>query len=213
MANFNNSSCFFILGALINIPFIREVKRPNIESVKTGIRPNESIYSDVSAVGISSLILGTMFVFIGIWISSIANMGAPLIARFFSKKPMNEIISKDAVVHSFVLVVIVTLVLLGLFEIQKEFYPVAHKLSRPAKPFYALVALSAGITEEIIFRLGVMSLILTGILLIKKAKKPSKKNGLVKYNNFSFIFWAYPSSVVKEFCSADSLYRRCNNDW
>lgn len=165
----------FILGALINIPFSREVKRLNIESGKTGIRLNESIYSDVSAVGISSLILGTMFVFIGIWISSIANMGAPLIARFFSKKPMNEIISKDAVVHSFVLVVIVTLVLLGLFEIQKEFYPVAHKLSRPAKPFYALVALSAGITEEIIFRLGVMSLILTGILFIKKAKKPSNK--------------------------------------
>jgi len=165
----------FIFGALINIPFSREVKRLNIEAGNKGINLNESIYTDLTAVGISSLILGVILVIIGFWVSSRANLGAPIIARFFSKRPMNEIINRDTVVSSFLLVVIVSLILLGLFEIQKEFYPVSHKLSRPSKPFYALVSLSAGITEEIMFRLGLMSLILTVILFLKKVEKPSNK--------------------------------------
>ena len=165
----------FIVGALINIPFSREVKRLNIEAGQTGVRLNESIYTDITAVGISSFLLGVVLVFIGLWVSSKANLGAPLIGRLFSKKPLNEIISREAVISSFVLVIIVSLLLLGLFEIQKEFYPIAHKLSRPAKPFYALVSFSAGITEEIMFRLGLMSLLLTIALNLKKAEKPSNK--------------------------------------
>ena len=102
-------------------------------------------------------------------------MGAPVIARFFSKKPVKDIISRDAVLSSFLLVIVVAIVLLGLFELQKEFYPVAHKISRPAKPFYALVSFSAGITEEIMFRLGLMSLILSVFLFLKKAEEPSNK--------------------------------------
>ena len=165
----------FIFGALINIPFSREVKRLNIEAGNTGINLNESIYTDITTIGISSLIIGSVVVFIGLWISSRANMGAPLLARFFSKKPISEIITREAVVSSFLLAIVVSIVLLGLFEIQKEFYPVGHKLSRPSKPFYALVSFSAGITEEIIFRLGLMSLILTVFLFFKKIEKPSNK--------------------------------------
>ena len=165
----------FIFGALINIPFSREVKKLNIEAGKTGIKLNESIYADISTVGISSLILGVLVVFIGLWFSARAHMGAPLIARAFSKKPFDEIISRDAILSSFLFVVLVSLVLLGLFEIQKELYPVTHKLSRPSKPFYALVSFSAGITEEIIFRLGLMSLILTVAIFLKKEEEPSNK--------------------------------------
>jgi membrane protease YdiL (CAAX protease family) len=67
------------------------------------------------------------------------------------------------------------LFLLGLFEVQKEFYPVSNKLSRPSKPFYALVSFSAGICEEIIFRLGLMSLIITVIQFLKQEENPSNK--------------------------------------
>lgn len=165
----------FIFGALINIPFSREVKRLNIEAGNTGINLKQSIYADISAVGMSSLILGVLLVFIGLWVSSRAQMGAPMIARFFSKKPMGEIVSRDAILSSFLLVVLVSVVLLGLFEIQKGFYPVPHKMARPSKPFYALVSLSAGITEEIMFRLGLMSLIVTVLLFIRQAEEPSNK--------------------------------------
>ena len=167
----------FVFGALINIPFSREVKRLNIEAGNTEIKLNESVYADISAVGVSSLILGALLVFVGLWVSSRANMGAPLMARVFSRKPVKEIFGRDAVLSSLLLVVLVSLVLLGLFEIQKELYPVPHKMARPSKSFYALVSFSAGITEEIIFRLGLMSLVITVALFLTRTEEPS--NGLV----------------------------------
>tara|TARA_R110001592_G_scaffold350912_3_gene647635 strand:+ start:618 stop:1142 length:525 start_codon:yes stop_codon:yes gene_type:complete len=94
---------------------------------------------------------------------------------FFSKKSTNKLISWKAILSSILLATIVALFLLGLFELQKEFYPVLNKLSRPSKSFYALVSFSAGISEEIMFRLGLMSLIITIIQLLKKMENPSNK--------------------------------------
>jgi membrane protease YdiL (CAAX protease family) len=165
----------FVIGSVLNIPFSREVKRLNIEAGATDIKLNESILADLTTISISSLILGAILVFIGIWVSSRANLGAPLITRMFSMKPLKDIIKRDALLSSILMTVVVTLVLLGLFELQKEYYPVAHKLSRPSKPFYALVSFSAGITEEIMFRLGLMSLITTIIQVLRGAENPSDK--------------------------------------
>ena len=165
----------FIFGSLINIPFSREVKRLNIEAGRTDVNLNVSIFDDLTTIGISSLILGVILVFIGLWISSKANLGAPLIARFFSKEPTNKLISLKAILTSVLIATIVALFLLGLFELQKEFYPVSNKLPRPSKPFYALVSFSAGISEEIMFRLGLMSLIITVIQFLKKSDIPSNK--------------------------------------
>ena len=165
----------FIFGSLINIPFSREVKRLNIEAGRTDINLSASIFDDLTTIGISSLILGVILVFIGLWVSSRANLGAPLLARFFSKKPTNKLIIWKATLSSILLATIVAIFLLGLFELQKEFYPVLNKLSRPSKPFYALVSFSAGISEEIMFRLGLMSLIITIIQFLKKMENPSNK--------------------------------------
>jgi membrane protease YdiL (CAAX protease family) len=165
----------FVFGSVINIPFSREVKRLNIEAGRIGINLNDSFYSDLTTIGISSLILGTVLVFIGLWVSSSANLGAPVIARVFSKKPVKAIIERDAVLASVLLAAVIAIFLLGLFEIQKEFHPVSHKISRPSKPFYLLVSFSAGITEEIMFRLGLMSLIIAVVQFFKKTDKPSNK--------------------------------------
>lgn len=165
----------FVIGSLINIPFSREVKRLSIEAGKTNVKLAESAITDLTTVGISSLILGVILIFIGLWVSSKTNLGAPLIARIFTKKPIREIINRDAILSSFILASIVALILLGLFEIQKEFYPVANKLPRPSKPFYVLVSFSAGISEEIMFRLGLMSLVVAIIQFLKNRENPSSK--------------------------------------
>ncbi|MEZ4919947.1 MAG: CPBP family intramembrane glutamic endopeptidase [Saprospiraceae bacterium] len=165
----------FMVGALINIPFSRELKRLHIEAGQTDVHLNPSVFSDVFTIGLSSLVLGALLAFIGIWLSAKANLGAPVIARFFSRKPVSELLRWDAVLSSILLAVFVALVLLGLFELQKAFYPVSHKLARPAKSFYALVSFSAGISEEIMFRLGLMSFLIVLMQFFKRKEEPSNK--------------------------------------
>ncbi|MRI02245.1 CPBP family intramembrane metalloprotease [Kriegella sp. EG-1] len=165
----------FLIGSILNIPFSREVKRLNIEAGLNNVRLNESIFEDFFAVGISSLIIGVIIIFVGLWVSERANLGAPLIASIFSKQSFKELIDIKAVLSSIILAILTALLLLGLFELQKEFYPVASKMARPTKDFYALVSFSAGITEEIIFRLGLMSLIITANQFFRKKENPSSK--------------------------------------
>ena len=165
----------FIFGSLINIPFSREVKRLNFEAGRTVTTLNTSIFNDITSIVISSLVLGIILVFVGLWISSRTNLGAPLLARLFSKNRTKELISWKAILSSVLFAAIAALFLLGLFELQKELYPVVSKMSRPSKSFYALVSFSAGITEEIIFRLGLMSFIIAIIQFFKKAENPSNK--------------------------------------
>lgn len=107
-----------MVGSLLNIPFSRELKRLQIEAGNTAIKLNTSILTDLWTIGISSLLLGAVLVFVGVWVTSKANLGAPLIARLFSRKPANKITSKEAILSSILLSVLVALVLLGLFELQ-----------------------------------------------------------------------------------------------
>lgn len=165
----------FVIGSLINIPFSREVKRLNIEAGMSNVRLSNSIFDDVIIIGISSLILGVIIVFVGLWVSARSNLGAPLIANFFSKRPVVKLIDRKAILSSIILATVVALILLGLFELQKELYPVIGKISRPSKPFYVLVAFSAGISEEIMFRLGLMSLIIAIFQFIRKVDNPANK--------------------------------------
>ncbi|TNE70749.1 CPBP family intramembrane metalloprotease [bacterium] len=165
----------FIVGSLLNIPFSRELKRLQIEAGRTDIRLNASVFDDIFLIGISSLALGLIVVFIGLWISSRANLGAPLIAGFFSKKKIKELVNRNDLLSSVLLASIAAIFLLGLFELQKEYYPITSIISRPSKLFYFLVSFSAGITEEILFRLGLMSLFITIIQFLKQAENPSNR--------------------------------------
>lgn len=73
----------FIFGSLINIPFSREVKRLNIEAGRTDINLSTSIFDDLTTIGISSLILGVILVFIGLWVYSRAIWEHHFLPDFF----------------------------------------------------------------------------------------------------------------------------------
>ena len=165
----------FVIGSLINIPFTREVKRLNIEAGTPNVRLSDSVFDDVITIGVSSLILGAILVLIGLWVSAKTNLGAPIIASFFSTNSLTKLLNKKAILSSVILAIVVALILLGLFELQKELYPVVGKMSRPTKPFYVLVAFSAGISEEIMFRLGLMSFIIAIIQFLNKVDNPTSK--------------------------------------
>ncbi|MFV9552379.1 lysostaphin resistance A-like protein [Algibacter sp. PT7-4] len=163
----------FIIGAVLNIPFSREVKRLSVEAGVNNVHLNNSIFTDIVNTGVSSLVLGVFLVIVGLWISSKTNLGAPIIARIFSQKKVRTLIGLNPFLSSIILAIVVAVILLGLFELQKAFYPVTGKMARPSKPFYVFVSFSAGITEEIMFRLGLMSLIIAVIQFVKKAATPS----------------------------------------
>lgn len=163
----------FVLASLINIIFSREVKRLKIEAGMAGVNLNDSIYNDILTIGISSLIIGGICVFAGLWLSSKANLGAPLLVKFYSRESTGSKIDWRPWLSSIALATILALIFLALFEFQKDYYPVINKMPRPSNIFYALVAFSAGITEEIIFRLGLMSLIIAGLQYLTQSEYPS----------------------------------------
>lgn len=165
----------FVIGSLMNVPYSREVSRLNIEAGKVDAVMSQSLLYHLTSVGISSLILGAILVFIGISLSSNTNLGAPVLGRAFSGNPIREFVKVKDVLSSITLATIVSLGLLGLFEVQKRIYPVEHIMDRPAKPFYVLVSFSAGITEEIMFRFALMSLLVTAFQFFKKNTSPSAK--------------------------------------
>lgn len=165
--------CLFILFvscSLANIIFIREVNRLKLTA---GEILSKSIFDHIFATAANSIVIGAIIIFIGLWVSSRANLGAPLIARFFSKRPVGELINWKSFLSSVGFAIIVAVVLLGLFELQKFLYPVTSLQERPSKIYYVLVSFVAGTNEEIIFRLGLMSLLVTVIQYFKKLDEPT----------------------------------------
>jgi len=165
----------FVLGSLLNIPFSRAVKRLNLEAGRTDVTLNESIFQDIPPVLISSLIIGVVLIYLGLWVSARAQLGAPLLAGFFTKEATEKRLKVGDILQSIAISSVAAIVLLGLFKLQRAYLPVDEIMARPAKSFYILVSFSAGITEEIIFRLGLMSLIVAGVQFLKRSEFRSGK--------------------------------------
>lgn len=164
----------FIVGTLLNIPFSRELKRLRIEAGEANVKLSELITTDIIQTGIYGLILGVILVLVGLWLSKKAQLGAPVIESFFSdSKNIKLPLFTKKLLFSIGISVILALVILVLHKLVRAYYPVTSIIERPSKPFYAMVSFSAGITEEIMFRLGLMSLIIAVIQLFKKNSKPS----------------------------------------
>lgn len=164
----------FVLGALLNIPFSRELKRLKIEAGDANVKLSDSITSDVIQTGIYGFVLGIILVFVGLWLSRKAQLGAPVLERFFSnQKDRTQNHFFKTLLYPVVLSVVLALVILLVHKLIRDYFPVTSIIERPSKPFYAIVSFSAGITEEIMFRLGLMSLIIALIQRFKKEVKPS----------------------------------------
>jgi len=159
----------FVLCSIANVPFSREIRRLRLE-------PSEVLSASISdyafTIGIS-VIIGAILIFIGLWVSAKSNLGAPVLARIFSKRPVSELINWKSFLSSINLAIVVAIILLGFFELQKFLYPVTALQERPSKLYYVLVSIVMGTNEEIIYRLGLMSLIVTAIQYLKKVDKPT----------------------------------------
>lgn len=164
----------FIIGTLLNIPFSRELKRIKIKAGDTSVNLLDSISEEIIQTSIYGLIVGAILVFVGLFLSKKAELGAPLIESIFSKEKIKEFsLSQKNSLLSIVFSVILAVVILILHKLVRDLYPVTSIIDRPSKIYYVIVSFSAGITEEIMFRLGLMSLIITVIQLFKKKVKPS----------------------------------------
>lgn len=163
----------FVSFSLANIIFIREVYRlkPDVGEVNTAY--SKPIVDHVLSTGLNSLIIGAILLFIGLWVSSRANLGAPVLARYFSGKPIGELISWRSLLSCVTLAIVVAVVLLGLLELQRLLYPVSALQERPSKIYYVLVSFVAGTNEEIIFRLCLMSMLVATIQYFKKQDEPT----------------------------------------
>ncbi|SDS39328.1 CPBP family intramembrane glutamic endopeptidase [Winogradskyella sediminis] len=164
----------FIVGTLLNIPYSRELKRLKIEAGNTQVKLSASVTTEIVQTGIYGLILGSILVFVGLWLSRNAKLGAPVVESFFSnsEKIKHPFFTKK-LLYSIGLSVGLALVILFIHKLVRAHYPVTSIIERPSKLFYAIVSFSAGITEEIMFRLGLMSLIIAIIQFFKKEFKPS----------------------------------------
>lgn len=164
----------FVIGTLLNIPFSRELKRLKIEAGDANVELSDSISSDVIQTGIYAFILGVIIVFVGLWLSRKAKLGAPVIESFLSnQKSRTQPHFFKTLLYPVGLSIVLALAILLVHKVIRDYFPVTSIIERPSKPFYAIVSFSAGITEEIIFRLGLMSLIITLIQFFKKEIKPS----------------------------------------
>lgn len=165
----------FIIGTLLNLPFSRELKRLKIEAGDTSVKLSDSIAAEIIQTSIYGLIIGAILVFIGLWISRKAQLGAPVIENFFSNRKKTTLLHfLKTFLFPIALSVVLALVILLVHKTIRDYFPVTSIIERPSKSFYAMVSFSAGITEEIIFRLGLMSLIIALIQYFKKDKAPSK---------------------------------------
>lgn len=163
----------FVIAAIANIPHSRAVKEL---TSKASELENSSILQSIISNGVTSLIIGSILVWIGLWVSARANLGAPLIVEKLSGKPFSEVFNKKIVLASIFIGIILGVFILGLLKIQEFILPIGTaKAKHPSAIPNLFASFSAGITEEIIFRLGIMSLIVTVIKYIIKTKKASNR--------------------------------------
>lgn len=110
--------CLYVFCSIANVPFIREIRRLRLEPGE--ILP-DAFTAYIFTFGINVIMAATI-IYIGLWVSEKSNLGAPIIARHFSKKTISELISWKSILSGIMLAILVAIILLGLFELQKSLY-------------------------------------------------------------------------------------------
>ncbi|OEJ98658.1 hypothetical protein A8C32_05515 [Flavivirga aquatica] len=163
----------FIASSIVNIPFSKEIRRLKLEPGEIDPKLSEPILETILAIGLTSAGLSSVFILLGLFASRKTHLGAPRLTALFSKERLSIYFNKKIVLSSIFIAVTAAILLLGLIEIQKEFHPVIAKYERPSKVFYILGAFVAAVSEEVLFRLGIMSIIISLIRYLKGIEKPS----------------------------------------
>ncbi|TYA73930.1 CPBP family intramembrane glutamic endopeptidase [Seonamhaeicola marinus] len=163
----------FIFSAVVNIPFSNEIRRIQSQSGPIDPKLTEPIFDTILNVTVTSAIFGIVFIFLGLILSGKSYLGAPGVTSMFNSSKLNLYLNKRITFTSIIIAIIAALVLLGLLEIQKEFYPITSKHERPSKLFYILGSFVAAVSEEILFRLGIMSAIVAVIRYLRESQVPT----------------------------------------
>jgi hypothetical protein len=165
----------FVLAAIAILPHSRAIKTLAYQAGESD-KMNIPIFESLVWTAGMGLIMGALFIWIGFWLSARAKLGAPVLAGMISGKSMSDLISRKVVITSILMGVVISVFLLGLLDIQKSFFSIdPPKFKHPSALPSFLASFSAGITEEIIFRLGLMSLIVSVLQYFVKRKTPSNK--------------------------------------
>ena len=165
----------FVLAAITNLPHSRAIKTLAYQAGESD-KMNIPIFESIAWTAGTSLIVGALFIWIGLWLSARANLGAPILAGLISGKSISDLIRRKVVITSILIGVVVSVILLVLLDIQQSVLPIdPPKFNHPSAFPSFLASISAGITEEIIFRLGIMSLFVSIMQYFVKRKTPSNK--------------------------------------
>lgn len=166
----------FVLASIAILPHSRAIKTLAYEAGETDKVMNIPILESIAWTSGTALFMGALFIWIGLWLSVRANLGAPILSQIISGQSISGLISRKVVLTSILVGVVVCLILLGFIYIQKAFFPIdAPKFKHPSALPSLLASFSAGVTEEIVFRLGIMSLFVTILQYFSKIKIPSNR--------------------------------------
>ncbi len=164
----------FVLAAIANIPHSRAIKTLAYQAGETDKIVNNSILETIAMISGTGLIVGAIFIWIGLWISAKSNLGTPVLSGLISGKSLRKLVNRKVIITSILIGVIVSVILLLLLDIQKLILPIAPaKFDHPSALPNFFAAFSAGVTEEIIFRLGIMSLFVVVLQYLFKTKASS----------------------------------------
>jgi hypothetical protein len=73
----------------------------------------------------TGLIVGAIFIWIGLWISAKSNLGTPVLSGLISGKSLRKLVNRKVIITSILIGVIVSVILLLLLDIQKLILPIA----------------------------------------------------------------------------------------
>lgn len=163
----------FVLAAIANIPHSRAVKELTSQAVDL---EKQSIFQSIIGNAGAALIIGSLFIWVGLWISARANLGAPLLVKILSGKSFSDSFNRNTILASALIGSLVGFLTLLMLKVQEYVLPMGPaNFKHPSAIPNLFASFSAGITEEIIFRLGIMSLVITAIQYLNKTKTPSNK--------------------------------------
>lgn len=167
-----------LLAAIVKIPAV-------IYSIRATDQPQDWMLISVMSALQDVFPFGIFPAFIGLLLANRTGFDLPLIKALLARKPLGKLIKNEALVAliSALILSIVAIIVLLLLKpaVQNDFASQGLSLSDfevgSQTPYWAmgLASFSAGILEEIGFRLGLMSLIafLGGLLWKDAAKRPA----------------------------------------